>query len=114
MSLQKEKKTGLLKLLAGASAKKKARSPPSASPTHDPQAAADASQQGAVGPDASPLSLHGRAGSCPSESELQGAMGMEPPHRKVGSLDLSASSPSRQVPFARLPPARPRPLPRER
>lgn len=85
------------------------------SPTHDPLAVADASLQGAVGPEVSSLSLHGRAGSCPVESEIQGVMGMEPPHRKAGSLDLNSSSPSRQVPFAAAA-ARPEPrlLPRER
>ncbi|XP_008152328.2 E3 ubiquitin-protein ligase SH3RF3 [Eptesicus fuscus] len=113
---KKEKKSGLLKLLAGASAKKKSRSPPSISPTHDPQVAVDASLQGAVGLEASSLSLHGRAGSCPIESKIQGAMGMEPLHRKTGSLDLNfSSSPSRQAPFSTAA-ARPepKPLPRER
>uniref|UniRef100_H0XFD4 RING-type E3 ubiquitin transferase n=1 Tax=Otolemur garnettii TaxID=30611 RepID=H0XFD4_OTOGA len=113
---KKEKKSGLLKLLAGASTKKKSRSPPSVSPTHDPQAAVEALLQGAVGPEVSSLSLHSRAGSCPIESEMQGAVGMEPLHRKAGSLDLSfSSSPSRQAPLcmAALRPE-PKPLPRER
>ncbi|KAM7099544.1 E3 ubiquitin-protein ligase SH3RF3 isoform 2-T2 [Molossus nigricans] len=100
---KKEKKTGLLKLLAGASTKKKSRSPPSVSPTHDPQEV-DASLQGAVGPDASLLSLRGRAGSCPMESEIQGAMGTEPPHRKAGALDLNPSSPSRYRVVVSYPP----------
>ncbi|XP_037663739.1 E3 ubiquitin-protein ligase SH3RF3 isoform X3 [Choloepus didactylus] len=113
---KKEKKSGLLKLLAGASTKKKSRSPPSVSPTHDPQVVMDASLQGAVGPEISSLSSHGRAGSCPIESEMQGAMGMEPLHRKTGSLDLNFSlSPSRQAPLsmAAIRPE-PKPLPRER
>ncbi|XP_049712569.1 E3 ubiquitin-protein ligase SH3RF3 isoform X1 [Elephas maximus indicus] len=113
---KKEKKSGLLKLLAGASTKKKSRSPPSISPTHDPQVAVDTSLQGAMGPEVSSLSSHGRAGSCPIESEMQGAMGMEPLHRKTGSLDLNFSlSPSRQVPLsmAAIRPE-PKPLPRER
>ncbi|XP_056664171.1 E3 ubiquitin-protein ligase SH3RF3 isoform X4 [Monodelphis domestica] len=115
---KKEKKGGLLKLLAGASTKKKSRSPPSVSPTHDPQAAAaEGALQGAVGPEVSLLSSHGRAGSCPIESEMQGAMGMEPLHRKTGSLDLnfSISSPVRQPPpsMAAIRPE-PKPLPRER
>ncbi|XP_036611691.1 E3 ubiquitin-protein ligase SH3RF3 [Trichosurus vulpecula] len=115
---KKEKKSGLLKLLAGASTKKKSRSPPSVSPTHDPQAAAaEGALQGAVGPEVSLLSSHGRAGSCPIESEMQGAMGMEPLHRKTGSLDLnfSISSPVRQPPpsMAAIRPE-PKPLPRER
>ncbi|XP_054557306.1 E3 ubiquitin-protein ligase SH3RF3 [Talpa occidentalis] len=112
---KKEKKSGLLKLLAGASAKKKSRSPPSISPTHDTQMAVDASLQGAVGPEVSSLSIHGRAGSCPIESEMQGAMGLEPLHRKAGSLDLNFSSTSRQAPLsmAAICPE-PKPLPRER
>ncbi|ELW72158.1 SH3 domain-containing RING finger protein 3 [Tupaia chinensis] len=112
----KEKKSGLLKLLAGASARKKSRSPPSVSPTHDPQVATDALLQGAVGPEICSLSIHGRAGSCPIESELQGAVGLEPLHRKAGSLDLNFSlSPSRQAPLsmAAIRPE-PKPLPRER
>ncbi|XP_011927022.1 PREDICTED: SH3 domain-containing RING finger protein 3 isoform X2 [Cercocebus atys] len=114
-SEKKEKKSGLLKLLAGASTKKKSRSPPSVSPTHDPQVAMDALLQGAVGPEVSSLSTHGRAGSCPIESEMQGAMGMEPLHRKAGSLDLNFASPSRQAPLsmAAIRPE-PKPLPRER
>uniref|UniRef100_A0A452RFD8 RING-type E3 ubiquitin transferase n=1 Tax=Ursus americanus TaxID=9643 RepID=A0A452RFD8_URSAM len=113
---KKEKKSGLLKLLAGASTKKKSRSPPSISPTHDPQVAVDTSLQGAVGPEVSSLSIHGRAGSCPIESEMQGAVGMEPLHRKAGSLDLNfSSSPSRQAPLsmAAIRPE-PKPLSRER
>uniref|UniRef100_A0A8B9FBR1 RING-type E3 ubiquitin transferase n=1 Tax=Amazona collaria TaxID=241587 RepID=A0A8B9FBR1_9PSIT len=115
--LQKEKKSGLLKLLAGASTKKKSRSPPSVSPTHDPQAAIEGVLQGAVGPELSSLSSHGRAGSCPIESEMQGAMGLEPLHRKTGSLDLNFSipSPARQ-PLSSMAAIRPepKPLPRER
>nr|XP_009663819.1 PREDICTED: SH3 domain-containing RING finger protein 3 [Struthio camelus australis] len=113
----KEKKSGLLKLLAGASTKKKSRSPPSVSPTHDAQAAIEGVLQGAVGPELSSLSSHGRAGSCPIESEMQGAMGLEPLHRKTGSLDLnfSVSSPARQ-PLSSMAAIRPdpKPLPRER
>lgn len=113
---KKEKKSGLLKLLAGASTKKKSRSPPSISPTHDPQSVLDTSLQGAVGPEVSPLTVHGRAGSCPIESEMQGAIGLEPLHRKAGSLDLNFSlSPSRQatLSMASIRPE-PKPLPRER
>uniref|UniRef100_A0A8C9BWV8 RING-type E3 ubiquitin transferase n=1 Tax=Phocoena sinus TaxID=42100 RepID=A0A8C9BWV8_PHOSS len=99
-SERKDKKPGLLKLLAGASTRRKSRSPPSTSPTHDPRAAADASLQGAVGPEVSSLSVHGRAGSCPVEGEMQGALGLEPLHRKAGSLDLSFPSPSRQAPLS--------------
>nr|XP_034970189.1 E3 ubiquitin-protein ligase SH3RF3 [Zootoca vivipara] len=114
---KKEKKGGLLKLLAGASAKKKSRSPPSMSPTHDPLAVMEGMLQGAVGPELSSLSSHGRAGSCPIESEMQGAMEMEPLHRKTGSLDLNFPLPS---PIRQLPPSmaairpEPKPLSRER
>ncbi|XP_068420739.1 E3 ubiquitin-protein ligase SH3RF3 isoform X2 [Eschrichtius robustus] len=113
-SERKDKKPGLLKLLAGASTRKKSRSPPSTSPTHDPQAAVDASLQGAVGPEVSSLSVHGRAGSCPVEGEMQGALGLEPLHRKAGSLDLSFPSPSQQAPLS-MAAVRPEPklLPRE-
>ncbi|XP_066562081.1 E3 ubiquitin-protein ligase SH3RF3 [Amia ocellicauda] len=115
---KKEKKGGgLLKLLSGASAKKKSRSPPSVSPTHEPQpqAAADAAMQGAMGPELPSVSTHGRAGSCPIESEMQGAMGMEPLHRKSGSLDLnfSVSPPTRQ-PCSSLVAIRPEPKPLSR
>lgn len=115
--LQKEKKSGLLKLLAGASTKKKSRSPPSVSPTHDPQTAIEGVLQGAVGPELSSLSSHGRAGSCPIESEMQGAMGLEPLHRKTGSLDLNFSIPSpARPPLSSMAAIRPepKPLPRER
>ncbi|KAF4799919.1 SH3 domain-containing RING finger protein 3 [Turdus rufiventris] len=114
---KKEKKSGLLKLLAGASTKKKSRSPPSVSPTHDPQTAIEGVLQGAVGPELSSLSSHGRAGSCPIESEMQGAMGLEPLHRKTGSLDLNFSIPSpARPPLSSMAAIRPepKPLPRER
>ncbi|XP_023677412.1 E3 ubiquitin-protein ligase SH3RF3-like isoform X1 [Paramormyrops kingsleyae] len=112
---KKERKGGgFLKLLSGAAAKKKSRSPPSVSPTHEPQpqAAADVPAQGVAG--ASGPS-HGRAGSCPIESEMQGAMGMEPLHRKSGSLDLnfSVSPPARQ-PCSALLALRPEPKPLSR
>ncbi|KAJ8252867.1 hypothetical protein GJAV_G00206460 [Gymnothorax javanicus] len=109
---KKEKKSGggLLKLLSGAAAKRKSRSPPSVSPTHEPpaQASGEVGVQGAGG-------SHGRAGSCPIESEMQGAMGMEPLHRKSGSLDLnfSVSPPARQ-PCSSLLALRPEPKPLSR
>ncbi|XP_059418623.1 E3 ubiquitin-protein ligase SH3RF3-like [Carassius carassius] len=104
---KKEKKSsGLLKLLSGAAAKKKSRSPPSMSPTHE-------SVQGAM------AGGHGRAGSCPIESEMHGAMSMEPLQRKSGSLDLSfsVSPPARQSCSSSSPLAvrpEPKPLSRER
>ncbi|RVE58136.1 hypothetical protein OJAV_G00206210 [Oryzias javanicus] len=79
---KKERKAaGLLKLLSGAAAKKKPRSPTSSPPTHDPSLVG----QGAVATDPTqnshhhhyharsgscPLSSQGRAGSCPIESEM--------------------------------------------
>ncbi|MBN3320510.1 SH3R3 ligase, partial [Atractosteus spatula] len=117
---KKEKKAGgLLKLLSGASAKKKSRSPPSVSPTHEPQtpaaAAAEGPVQGATAANLPSGLSHGRAGSCPIESEMQGAMGMEPLHRKSGSLDLnfSVSPPARQ-PCSSLVAIRPEPKPLSR
>nr|XP_015217017.1 PREDICTED: SH3 domain-containing RING finger protein 3-like [Lepisosteus oculatus] len=118
---KKEKKAGgLLKLLSGASAKKKSRSPPSVSPTHEPQtpaaaAAAEGPMQGATAANLPSGLSHGRAGSCPIESEMQGAMGMEPLHRKSGSLDLnfSVSPPARQ-PCSSLIAIRPEPKPLSR
>lgn len=122
---KKEKKSsGLLKLLSGAAAKKKSRSPPSVSPTHEPRAvdssssSSSSSVQGAMAPELRSLGGHGRAGSCPIESEMHGAMGIEPLHRKSGSLDLnfSVSPPARQPcsssPLAIRP--EPKPLSRER
>uniref|UniRef100_A0A8C9VLI4 RING-type E3 ubiquitin transferase n=1 Tax=Scleropages formosus TaxID=113540 RepID=A0A8C9VLI4_SCLFO len=111
---KKKKAGGLLKLLSGAAAKKKSRSPPSVSPTHEPQpqASAEAAAQGAMG---AMGPSHGRAGSCPIESEMQGAMGLEPLHRKSGSLDLnfSVSPPARQ-PCSALLALRPEPKPLSR
>ncbi|XP_052004334.1 LOW QUALITY PROTEIN: E3 ubiquitin-protein ligase SH3RF3-like [Xyrauchen texanus] len=118
---KKEKKSsGLLKLLSGAAAKKKSRSPPSISPTHDARSPAveASSVQGTMAPELRSAGGHGRAGSCPIESEMQGAMSIEPLHRKSGSLDLnfSVSPPARQLcsssPLAIRP--EPKPLSRER
>ncbi|TKS67354.1 SH3 domain-containing RING finger protein 3 [Collichthys lucidus] len=126
---KKERKAGgLLKLLSGAAAKKKPRSPPSSPPTHDPSLAG----HGAVATDPThhphhhhhharsgscPMASQGRAGSCPIESDMAGAIGLEPLHRKSGSLDTN---------FPRSPPTtrggnalmvlrpEPKPLSRER
>lgn len=121
---QKERKAGgLLKLLSGAAAKKKPRSPPSSPPTNDPSLAGPTdlahhphhhhhhARSGSC-----PMASQGRAGSCPIESDM-GAIGLEPLHRKSGSLDTN---------FPRSPPAtragsalmvlrpEPKPLSRER
>ncbi|XP_053352187.1 E3 ubiquitin-protein ligase SH3RF3-like [Clarias gariepinus] len=91
---KKEKKSGvLLKLL-----KKKSRSPPSSSPTHDPTSSSTSASSSSSTSSTSSAAVHGataadfqafsRAGSCPIESDMQGAAGIEPLNRKCGSLDL--------------------------
>ncbi|KAG7253321.1 hypothetical protein CRUP_009297, partial [Coryphaenoides rupestris] len=109
---KKEKKAGgLLKLLSGAAAKKKSRSTPSSPPAHEARTPSSSGHghhhllhlhhhhhhHHASSGHCSLESL-GRAGSCPIESELGGAVGLEPLHRKSGSLDAS---------FPMSPPARP-------
>uniref|UniRef100_UPI003AAB8646 E3 ubiquitin-protein ligase SH3RF3-like n=1 Tax=Centroberyx gerrardi TaxID=166262 RepID=UPI003AAB8646 len=126
---KKERKAGgLLKLLSGAAAKKKPRSPPSSPPTHDPSLAGP----GGVATDAAhhphhhhhhhharsgscPMASQGRAGSCPIESEMAGAMGLEPLHRKSGSLDTNFPlSPPATRPGNALMALRPEPKPLSR
>ncbi|XP_044072444.1 E3 ubiquitin-protein ligase SH3RF3-like isoform X3 [Siniperca chuatsi] len=117
---KKERKAGgLLKLLSGAAAKKKPRSPPSSPPTHDPSLADPAHhphhhhhRSGSC-----PMASQGRAGSCPIESDMAGAMGLEPLHRKSGSLDtnfpMSPPAPRASNALMVLRPE-PKPLSRER
>ncbi|KAM9710326.1 E3 ubiquitin-protein ligase SH3RF3-like isoform 3-T3 [Menidia menidia] len=126
---KKERKAaGLLKLLSGAAAKKKSRSPPSSPPTHDPSL----SCQGAVATDPThhphhhhhharsgscPMASQGRAGSCPIESEMAGAIGLEPLHRKSGSLDTNfpmSPPPTRAGSALMVLRPEPKPLSRER
>ncbi|KAM9710325.1 E3 ubiquitin-protein ligase SH3RF3-like isoform 2-T2 [Menidia menidia] len=126
---EKERKAaGLLKLLSGAAAKKKSRSPPSSPPTHDPSL----SCQGAVATDPThhphhhhhharsgscPMASQGRAGSCPIESEMAGAIGLEPLHRKSGSLDTNfpmSPPPTRAGSALMVLRPEPKPLSRER
>ncbi|XP_049904761.1 E3 ubiquitin-protein ligase SH3RF3-like isoform X3 [Epinephelus moara] len=126
---KKERKAGgLLKLLSGAAAKKKPRSPPSSPPTHDPSLAG----QGAVATDPAhhphhhhhharsgscPMASQGRAGSCPIESEMAGAIGLEPLHRKSGSLDTNfplSPPPTRAGNALMVLRPEPKPLSRER
>ncbi|KAL4679287.1 hypothetical protein H8959_008937 [Pygathrix nigripes] len=62
----KKEKKGLLKLLSGASTKRKPRMSPPASPTLEVElGSAELPLQGAVGPELPPGGGHGRAGSCP-------------------------------------------------
>uniref|UniRef100_A0A8C8S6K4 E3 ubiquitin-protein ligase SH3RF1 n=1 Tax=Pelusios castaneus TaxID=367368 RepID=A0A8C8S6K4_9SAUR len=87
----KKEKKGLLKLLSGASTKRKPRASPPSSPTLEvEQAAADMALQGAVGPEIPSAVSHGRAGSCPMDSEVSGAaLAQETLHQKTSSLDSS-------------------------
>nr|XP_005309787.1 E3 ubiquitin-protein ligase SH3RF1 isoform X2 [Chrysemys picta bellii] len=86
----KEKK-GLLKLLSGASTKRKPRVSPPSSPTLEvEQAAVEMALQGAVGPEVPSAVSHGRAGSCPVNNEISAAaLAQETLHRKTSSLDSS-------------------------
>ncbi|NXY91050.1 SH3R1 ligase, partial [Alcedo cyanopectus] len=85
----KKEKKGLLKLLSGASTKRKPRSSPPASPTLEAeQAAAELALQGAVGPELPSGASHSKAGSCPGDSEGSG-LPQESQHRKQSSLDSS-------------------------
>ncbi|KFO89073.1 E3 ubiquitin-protein ligase SH3RF1, partial [Buceros rhinoceros silvestris] len=85
----KKEKKGLLKLLSGASTKRKPRLSPPASPTlESEQAAAELALQGAVGPELPSAGSHSKAGSCPTENEASG-LAQETLHRKTSSLDSS-------------------------
>ncbi|XP_053886331.1 E3 ubiquitin-protein ligase SH3RF1 isoform X2 [Malaclemys terrapin pileata] len=86
----KEKK-GLLKLLSGASTKRKPRVSPPSSPTLEvEQVAVEMALQGAVGPEVPSAVSHGRAGSCPVNNEISAAaLAQETLHRKTSSLDSS-------------------------
>ncbi|KAM6132592.1 LOW QUALITY PROTEIN: E3 ubiquitin-protein ligase SH3RF1 [Pterocles gutturalis] len=84
----KKEKKGLLKLLSGASTKRKPRLSPPASPTLEAeQAAAELALQGAVGPELPSVGGHSKAGSCPTDSEVSG-LAQEMLHR-MSSTDSS-------------------------
>nr|XP_005309786.1 E3 ubiquitin-protein ligase SH3RF1 isoform X1 [Chrysemys picta bellii] len=87
----KKEKKGLLKLLSGASTKRKPRVSPPSSPTLEvEQAAVEMALQGAVGPEVPSAVSHGRAGSCPVNNEISAAaLAQETLHRKTSSLDSS-------------------------
>ncbi|NXC93389.1 SH3R1 ligase, partial [Certhia familiaris] len=85
----KKEKKGLLKLLSGASTKRKPRLSPPASPTPEAeQAAAELALQGAVGPELPSAGAHSKPGSCPTDGEASG-LAQETLHRKASSLDSS-------------------------
>uniref|UniRef100_A0A8C4X963 E3 ubiquitin-protein ligase SH3RF1 n=1 Tax=Erpetoichthys calabaricus TaxID=27687 RepID=A0A8C4X963_ERPCA len=87
----KKEKKGLLKLLSGASTKRKPRSSPPSSPTLESEQVVLEMLQGAVGPEVSSGTVsHGRAVSCPVDSDVAGnAVASDILHRKSGSLDSS-------------------------
>ncbi|NXA40018.1 SH3R1 ligase, partial [Eudromia elegans] len=94
----KKEKKGLLKLLSGASTKRKPRLSPPASPTlESEQAAAELALQGAVGPELPSAGGHSKAGPCPADSEVS-ALAQETLHRKTSSLDsnIPIAPPPRQ------------------
>ncbi|NXE44891.1 SH3R1 ligase, partial [Casuarius casuarius] len=94
----KKEKKGLLKLLSGASTKRKPRLSPPASPTLEAeQAAAELALQGAVGPELPSAGSHSKAGPCPADSEVS-ALAQETLHRKTSSLDsnIPIAPPPRQ------------------
>uniref|UniRef100_A0A6I8PBE9 E3 ubiquitin-protein ligase SH3RF1 n=1 Tax=Ornithorhynchus anatinus TaxID=9258 RepID=A0A6I8PBE9_ORNAN len=97
----KKEKKGLLKLLSGASTKRKPRVSPPASPTLEmEQGAAELALQGAVGPEV-PLGggAHGRSGPCPADGDGPASTAQEALHRKASSLDASVpiAPPPRQA-----------------
>ncbi|XP_077000712.1 E3 ubiquitin-protein ligase SH3RF1 [Tamandua tetradactyla] len=93
----KKEKKGLLKLLSGASTKRKPRASPPASPTQDVELGAGESPlQGAVGAEP-PAGSHGRAGPCPGDGAVAGAQAADALHRKASSLEPAApAAPPRQ------------------
>ncbi|XP_007429883.1 E3 ubiquitin-protein ligase SH3RF1 isoform X2 [Python bivittatus] len=94
----KKEKKGLLKLLSGASTKRKLRASPPSSPTLEVESAAtELSLQGAVGPEVPSTSSQGRADSCPMDSETPTSV-PESTHRKTSSVDsnIPIAPPPRQ------------------
>ncbi|XP_059553649.1 E3 ubiquitin-protein ligase SH3RF1 isoform X3 [Myotis daubentonii] len=95
----KKERKGLLKLLSGASTKRKPRVSPPASPTLEVElggggGGSELPLQGAVGPELPLGGAHGRAGSCPLDGDgpaqavaVGAALAQEVLHRKTSSLD---------------------------
>lgn len=80
-----------MKLLSGASTKRKPRASPPASPTLEVElGGGELPLQGAVGPELPLGGAHGRAGSCPTDGDgVAGAaaVAQDALHRKTSSLD---------------------------
>ncbi|XP_012626083.1 E3 ubiquitin-protein ligase SH3RF1 [Microcebus murinus] len=102
----KKEKKGLLKLLSGASTKRKPRVSPPASPTLDLELGGELPLQGAVGPELPLGGGHGRAGSCPTDGDgpvavvaAGAALAQDAFHRKASSLDSAVpiAPPPRQA-----------------
>lgn len=101
----KKEKKGLLKLLSGASTKRKPRISPPASPTLDVElGVGEVPLQGAVGPELPLGGVHGRVGSCPTDGDGPVATGtaalaQDAFHRKASSLDSAVpiAPPPRQA-----------------
>ncbi|NXL89899.1 SH3R1 ligase, partial [Alectura lathami] len=92
----KKEKKGLLKLLSGASTKRKPRLSPPASPTLEvEQAATELALQGAVGPELPSAGGHSKAGTCPTDCEVSG-LAQETPHRKTMDPAVPIAPPPRQ------------------
>lgn len=103
----KKEKKGLLKLLSGASTKRKPRVSPPASPTLEVElGGSELPLQGAVGPELPLGGGHGRAGSCALDgdgpvaaSAVGAALAQDAFHRKTSSLDSAVpiAPPPRQA-----------------
>ncbi|XP_077135598.1 E3 ubiquitin-protein ligase SH3RF1 isoform X4 [Ranitomeya variabilis] len=93
----KKEKKGLLKLLSGASTKRKTRASPPHSPTQElEQAVSEAALEGAVGPDVTGTSS--RAAACNVEGETVSASTMTQENRKTSMVDpnIPIAPPPRQ------------------
>uniref|UniRef100_A0A8C9AFN4 E3 ubiquitin-protein ligase SH3RF1 n=1 Tax=Prolemur simus TaxID=1328070 RepID=A0A8C9AFN4_PROSS len=103
----KKEKKGLLKLLSGASTKRKPRVSPPASPTLEMElGGSELPLQGAVGPEPPLGGGHGRASSCPTDGDgpvaavaAGAALAQDAFHRKASSLDSAVpiAPPPRQA-----------------
>ncbi|XP_012580426.1 PREDICTED: E3 ubiquitin-protein ligase SH3RF1 isoform X2 [Condylura cristata] len=95
----KKEKKGLLKLLSGASTKRKPRGSPPASPTLEVElGGGELTLQGAVGPELPLGGAHGRAGTCPPDGEGPAAAGA--PLTQDALLHRKTSAPDSAAPVA--------------